>query len=265
MEPSIAVALLGILFGATHIGLASVRLRSRFVARLGALGFTLLFSLIAALIFSLLVHTYADHRFDGLPGPDLGSFTALRGLAMLAIGAGLMLIGGCIVTYPQTPMLLFAQSVDPPRGLERITRHPFFAGFTLLALAHVLLATHLVGVAFFGSLALLAMAGAKHQDAKLLALRGSPYAEYLSATSTFPFGAVVGGRQRIVWSELPVGALALGFALTLILWFVHDSILAHGGAWVIGVLVGGAAIATLRAWHRSRSRAGTSSGDVVEN
>ena len=71
---------------------------------------------------------------------------------------------------------------------------------------------------------------------------------------TVPFGAVVRGRQRIVWRELPVGALALGLALTSILWLVHDAIFAHGGAWVIGVLVGGAAIATLQAWHRSRSR-----------
>jgi uncharacterized membrane protein len=252
MEPAIAVALLGILFGVTHIGLASSRLRGELVARLGTLGFTLLFFLIGAVTFSLLVHTYAGHRFEGLPGPDLGSLTALRGLAMLAIAAGLMLVGGCIVTYPQTPMALFTQTVDPPRGLERITRHPFFAGFALFALAHVLLATHLVGVAFFGSLTLVAMVGARHQDAKLLALRGQPYAEYLSATSTFPFWAVLKGRQRIVWRELPVGGLAAGLALSLVLWFVHDSILAHGGAWVIATLVGGAAIATLRAWRSPR-------------
>jgi uncharacterized membrane protein len=255
MGPSIAVALLGILFGATHIGLASVRLRGELVARLGELRFTLLYFLIAAVTFSLFVHTYAIHRFEGAPGLDLGSLAAFRWLAMLAIGVGLMLVMGCVAIYPDSPMALFTRTVRPPRGLERVTRHPFFAGFALLALAHALLAAHLVGAVFFGSLALLAMIGARHQDAKLLALRGRSYAEYLSATSLIPFGAVVAGRQRIVWHELPVGALTLGLALALILRLVHGSILARGGAWVIGALVGGAAIATLRAWRRSRRNA----------
>jgi uncharacterized membrane protein len=252
MEPSIAVALLGVLFGATHIGLASARLRGGLVSRLGTLGFTILFFAIAATTFSLLVHTYASHRFDGVPGPNLGSLTAFRWLATLAIALGLMLVSGCVAIYPQTPMALFTETVHRPRGLERVTRHPFFAGLALLALAHVLLATHLVGSVFFASLALVAMVGCRHQDAKLLALRGSSYAEYLSATSTVPFGALLAGRQRIVWHELPIGALATGLAFAWVLWLVHDSILAHGGAWVIGAVVGGAAIATVRAWRRSR-------------
>src|SRR5439155_441468 len=41
--------------------------------------------------------------------------------------------------------------VRAPRGVERVTRHPFFVGVALLASAHVLFATRLVGVVLAGA------------------------------------------------------------------------------------------------------------------
>src|SRR5207249_2578245 len=118
------------------------------------------------------------------------------------------------VTYPGSPYDQFGRRlVRVPRGIERVTRHPFFAGLALFALAHALLATRLVGTIQFGGLALLAIAGSWHQDAKLLARRGEPLAEYLSATSWLPFAAIAAGRQRLVWRELSLGAVAVGLAI----------------------------------------------------
>src|SRR5437899_13047458 len=57
--------------------------------------------------------------------------------------------------------------IRAPRGVERVTRHPFFVGVALLASAHVLLATRLVGAVFFAGLAALAILGAWHQDRTL--------------------------------------------------------------------------------------------------
>ena len=116
----------------------------------------------------------------------------------------------------------------------------------------MLLATRLVGAVFAGGLALLAIAGARHQDAKLLRVRGRPYAEYLSATSAVPFAAILSGRQRLVWRELPLGALAAGLALAFTLRAVHGAIFAQHGTWVIAAVLGGAAIATLQSWRRAR-------------
>src|SRR5439155_421072 len=96
---------------------------------------------------------------------------------------------------------------------------------------------------FGGLFTLLAVVGAWHQDGKLLRLRGEPYAAYLETTSIVPFAAIVGGRQRLVWGELSFGALALGVVLAVVLRTVHGSIFAHGGVWVIAVVVGGAALA----------------------
>src|SRR5207244_12079178 len=82
--------------------------------------------------------------------------------------------------------------------------HPFFVGLALFALAHALLATRLAGTVLFSGVALVSIAGAAHQDRKLLRRLGAPYADYLTATSAVPFAAIIGGRQRLVWSELPV-------------------------------------------------------------
>ena len=141
-----------------------------------------------------------------------------------------------------------------------MTRHPFFVGVALLASAHVLLATRLVGAVFFAGLAALAILGAWHQDRKLLARRGAPYAGYLAVTSAVPFAAIVARRQHLAWREIPPRGLVLGLALAAALRAVHASIFAHSGAWVIGVVLAGAVLSAGRAWRRAQRVAGTQPG-----
>jgi uncharacterized membrane protein len=254
MEPTLGVVSLWLVFGGTHIGLATVPVRGALVRRLGELGYRVLFSLIAAASFTLLVSYYALHRFEGAPGLALGSVPWLRWPLMGVVVAGIALLVASTTAYPDSPYDIFAgEQVHAPRGLERVTRHPFFVGVTLLALAHTLLATRLVGTVFAAMLAFVALAGAWHQDRKLLATRRG-YADYLAATSLLPFGAVLAGRQHIVWGELPLGTTAVGVAIAFALRSVHDSIFAHGGAYVFGSVVAAAAIITLQSWLRSRRR-----------
>ena len=252
MEPALGVTLLWLLFGGAHVGLATRRIRAGLVARLGEGGFLALFSLVAASAFALLVRYYAAHRFEGAPGFALGEAAAPRSVLVATIMVGIVLSAGSLAAYPRSPMALFAESAPSPRGIERITRHSFFSGVALWALAHALLATRLVGTAIFGELALLTLIGAWHQDRKLLRRRGQPYADYLAVTSALPFAAVLAGRQRIVWRELPWSAFATGFAVSFALRAVHGSILSHGGAWVTGSVVGGAAILSFESWRRAR-------------
>jgi uncharacterized membrane protein len=258
MEPALTVASLWLLFGGLHVGLATRRVRTALVARLGEVGFTALFSVVAAAFFTLLVRYYAAHRLEGVGGLALGGITAVRWALMPLIVGGLALALASLVTYPVSPMALFTEKVRPPRGLERVTRHPFFMGVAIAALAHVPLAPRLVGAMFQLGLASLAIAGAWHQDRKLVARRGRSYEEYLAQTSAIPFGAIVGGRQRLVPRELPWTALAVTLVVALWLRVVHGAIFAHGGGWVIGVTLGGAAVAALGSWRVARrARAGT--------
>lgn len=260
MDPLLTAVLLLALFAGTHLGLASLPVRSRLVARLGEWGFTWLFVGIAALSFSTLVGFYAAHRAAGPPGPGLGRFELARAALMVVIAVGIALMSAALASYPRSPMALGGRRVREPHGLERITRHAFFVGTALLGLAHALLATRLVASLLMGGLGIFALLGAWHQDRKLLALRGEPYAAYLASTSTLPFGAVLAGRQRVVLRELPWRALALGLLIAAALRQVHGHLFDGGGAYVTGAVVGGALFLVLQTWLRERREAPATAG-----
>lgn len=263
MEPVLGVAVLWLAFAGTHIGLATRRIRGALVGGLGEWGFIGLFSAVASIGFAALVHFYAAHRFAGPPGLALGTTPWLRSVLMAAILLGLVLALASLHSYPASPYALGNALAREPRGLERVTRHPFFVGMAITGGAHALLASRLVGTVFFGALAAYALVGAMHQDRKLLAQRGRPYADYLAATSLLPFGAALTGRRRITWAELPWFALAGGAIVAWVLATVHDSIFAHGGAWVIGVTVGGAAVLAAQSWRKATRRTATRRGTAT--
>jgi uncharacterized membrane protein len=239
MDPVLQVALLFALFAATHAGLAWPPLRERLVARLGRGGFTALFSLVAWTTIGAAITAYAAQAGEGPAGLALGRQPAWRIPLVAAVAAGTMLMTGAFARYARSPVALRGARVREPRGLERVTRHPFFFGLALLGGAHALLATRLVGAVAMGSLGLFALVGAWLQDRKLLALRGEPYAHYRAVTSTVPFAAIAAGRQRLVVAELPLGLLALGLGLAWALRAVHGSLFDHGGLYVVAALVVG--------------------------
>ncbi len=262
MEHVVAVALLALVFDGTHIGLTMERPRARLVARLGEGGFVALYFVVASLSWAALIAYYAAHRFDGPAGLALG-MTVWRWPLILVIVAGMALLAAGLVAYPTLPSAVFGQPIRTPRGIERITRHPFFAGIALVFLAHMLLASRLVGAVFASSLVVLAIFGGWHQDQKLRARRGDAYAAYLAATSAVPFAAIVTGRQRLVWSELPLGVFAAGVVAAVVLRTFHPSIFAAGGLWVIVSIVGGAVVATLQSLLRARRTAARISESVA--
>ena len=179
MEPGWVLAGLWILFASTHVTLATRPIRDPLVCRCGELGFNLVFSLVASVSFVLLVHYYALHRLDGPPGFALGRSEPLRLLLTAAIIVGIVLATAPLLSYQKSAYAVFGLSTPPTLGIERITRHPFFVGVSLFALAHALLATHLVGTVFAAGFAVFPMIGAWHQDRKLLARRGTTHGDYL--------------------------------------------------------------------------------------
>jgi len=250
MTQATAVAFLWLLFGGSHVGLAMAR--PQLVSRVGEIGFTAIFYVVASASFAVLVTYYAAHRFEGAPGFALGDVRALRVMLMGAAVLGLVLATPGLIAYPRLPSALFEQPIRSASGIVKITRHPFFAGVGLFAFAHALLATHFVGTVFFAGLLLLVVVGARHQDRKLLARRGAPYAVHLAETSAVPFAAILAGRQRLTPGDLPIGALAVGLAFALALRHWHDALFADRGAWIIAVFTVGGLIAGFNAWRRSR-------------
>jgi len=258
MGPATTVGLAWLLFGGTHVGLSTRAVRARLVARLGEAGFTAVYFLVATVTFTVLVGTYGALRDAGAAGlgPAAVLQPALRPALIGVVAAGIVLAVAGVVPYPRSAYALFRTAApSEPRGIERITRHPFFAGTALLGVGHALLASRLTGVVFFGGLALFALVGAWHQDRKLLATRGAAHAALLARTSLVPFAAIVAGRQRLVVGELPLGAIALGGVGAWLLGGpAHAAIMAHGGAYVVLAVVGGGVLAALQAWQREGLR-----------
>jgi uncharacterized membrane protein len=250
------MALLWILFAGTHVGLATRRVRGALVAALGEGGFVALFSTVAAVTYALLVGYYARHRLAGAAGLAMGTIAPLRWGLMAVIVIGVVLMVAGLLAYPRMPAALFAHPVAAPRGIERVTRHPFFAGVALFGMAHVLLATRAVGAVFAGGFVVLAVVGAWHQDRKLTARRGAAYEEYLAASSAQPYAAIAAGRQRLNRRDLPAGILVAGVVTAIALRLVHDRIFAAGGAWMVLAVLGGAALASWQAWRRAHRGAG---------
>lgn len=142
----VAVASLWILFFATHVGLATSPVRGWLVERYGEKGFTVFFSVVAAVCFIALVAGYSAVRGEGPPGLALGRFEALRVLLLGVIGLGFALAGPALWRYPSSNYAMGRGGVREARGMDRITRHPFFVGLALLGIAHVFLAQRLGGL-----------------------------------------------------------------------------------------------------------------------
>lgn len=245
-------------FVLTHLLLTARPVRTALEDRLGSVRVATLVSVLAWGTLVPLLWYYAAHRHEGPPGLGLAQLPWVWWPAVIAMGLGMVLMIAIVApsAYPASAAAVFARHSREPRGLERISRHPFFFGLALFGVAHALVASRLVGVIVFGSLAAMAMAGALLQDRRLLAERGEEHRRYLDATSIVPFGAVLRGRQHLVPRELPWGSLVLGIAAALGARWLHDAGFAYGWLVVAAVMVVvplWLAAASASRHHRARS------------
>jgi uncharacterized membrane protein len=251
MEEGLVTALLWFLFGGSHILLTLGAVRRPLVRLLGETGFVAVYSAIAVATFAALVRYVALHRFFEPHASLLVSIPPVRGALIALSVAGFSLFIAGVLVYPTFPMATFRHRVTSVRGLQQVTRHPFFSGIAIWAAAHALLSPTTVTFVFFLGVIVLALVGGLHQDRRLVAEMGEPYRAYVAATSFWPFVAIATRRQKLVWREQPWFGYAAGVGVSLALYRVHPHIFDHGGAYVIAVVSVGSVVAILS----SRARA----------
>jgi uncharacterized membrane protein len=254
MEPALLVLATWLVFFGTHLGLASEPIRGALLRQLGNRGFFALFYAVSAVTFTIWVAVTAVVRLEGVPGLALGGHVVIRTAAIAVIITGLSLSAGGLASYPSSPMARPSHPVREPRGAERITRHPFFAGLALFALGHVLIAPTLAASVFFGGLAFQSVVGAAHQDRKLALRLGRPYRGYVARTSAVPFAAILSGRQRLAVREQPWIAYAAGAFLGIALRLAHAHLFDHGGLWIVAAVLGSTAYLGRDAFRAGRAR-----------
>jgi uncharacterized membrane protein len=252
MQEGLATALLWLLFGGSHVVLSSQPLRKRLVSRFGEAGFIFGYSVVAIVTFAALVHYVALHRLAGPQASLLVTIPPVRGALIGLSVFGFTLFVTAVLVYPRLPMATFRHRVMPARGVQQVTRHPFFSGIAIWAAAHAFLAPSTVTFVFFVGVVVLSFVGGLHQDRRLIAELGEPYRTYVAATSFWPFVAVVTRRQKINWREQPWFGYGIGIGVSLGLYEVHADIFNRGGAYVIGVVSAGSIIALLNSLSRAR-------------
>ena len=116
---------------------------------------------------------------------------------------------------------------QPPKGIVRVTRHPFLTGVGLWALVHLVGNGDLAALVFFAVWAVVALAGTVSIDRKRQRLLSAAWEPFAARTSIVPFAAIAAGRNRFTPRE--IGAWRWGLAVIVYL------LMLGGHAQVIGV------------------------------
>ena len=213
-----SLALAALTFTGLHLFVSGTRLRDALVARLGEKPYRGLFSLASAVALGWLIAAYVQARVPQ-PTPLMG----LRGLAdLLVLVAFAFIVLGLLTPGPT---LVGAEKLlereDNARGVHRITRHPFLWGISLWALVHLTFNPEPAGLLFFGTFAVVGLAGTFSIDAKRARLYGAAWSRYAAKTSNLPFAAIAQGRNTLALGEIGLGKLAAALAAFAAFAFFH--------------------------------------------
>jgi uncharacterized membrane protein len=216
-----SLILAALFFAGIHLGISGTGLRDRAVALLGAAGYRIAFSLasLAGLVWMALAYRQAPYVATW-GTPEWWKPVAI----LLMLPAFLLAVIGLATPNP-TSMGQEAGLERPPQGIVRITRHPFLTGVAIWALTHLVADGDAASLIFFGSLALVALAGTASIDAKRRRLQGPAWEAFAAQTSIMPFAAILAGRNRIDWREIGLWRPAAAVAAYVLLLGGHAHII----------------------------------------
>jgi len=202
-------------FAGIHLGVSGTRLRGLLVARIGTNLYMVIFSVASVAVFIWLVNAYKAAPYIETWGQPVW----FRPIAIaLMLPAFLLAVIGLTTPNPTSVAQEKLALIDP-QGIVCITRHPFLIGVALWSVIHVIANGDAASLLFFGSLAVVCLAGTGSIDAKR---RGSLGAEiwdrFAQKTSIIPFGAILAGRSAwkpgsIGWWRPASGAAAYALML----------------------------------------------------
>ncbi|MCC6926673.1 NnrU family protein [Novosphingobium sp.] len=201
-------------FVGTHFAL-SHPLRAGLVKRLGAGGFSGLYSLVALASFA-----WMALAFRGLPMAEHnlwdGSGEAAWALASLVMLAASVLLAGSFKGNPAMPRPDAAeQARHRPKGVFRVTRHPMMWSMALWSVAHILVSPTPRVLILGLAIGFLALVGSFLQDRKKSHLMGPAWDTWERHTTFLPRPAALLGAGAGAW----LGGIALWLSATwLHLW-----------------------------------------------
>ncbi len=187
-----------ILFVAIHVGVSGTKARDRLTRVIGEPAYMIGFSVASIASIIWLINAYKAAGYV-LIIPPMNWWKALTDVLMLP--AFLLVVVGLATPNP-TAVAQQKLVGQAPRGIVRITRHPFLMGVALWAFLHLVANGDFASILFFGSLFVTCVAGAPSIDAKRRrALGGPAWDNFASKTSILPFAAIAAGRNQLALAE----------------------------------------------------------------
>lgn len=205
----ISLTLAALAFIAIHLGVSGTTMRDAMVARIGLKAYMIVFSLasVGAMVWLVSAYQAADYV------PTWGRLEWWKPFMIaLMLPAFLLVVVGLATPNP-TSVAGEALVAAAPRGIVRITRHPFLIGVGLWSGLHLVGNGDWASFLFFAALLVVSLAGTVSIDAKRRrALGDAAWDQFASRTSIVPFGAILARRNTVSWSEMgwrPVAGLAV--------------------------------------------------------
>jgi uncharacterized membrane protein len=208
------LVLAALFFVGLHLGIAGTAIRDRAIGLLGKNGYMAAFAVASLIGLGWLVAAYNR-------APYLITWGMLEWwkpiVIILMLPATLLVVFGLTTPNP-TSVAQEGRLGQPPRGIVRVTRHPFLTGVGLWALLHLIGNGDVASLVFFATWAIVALAGTVSIDAKRRRLLGAAWEPFAAQTSIVPFAAIAAGRNRFTPREIGIwrwGLALLVYALML--------------------------------------------------
>ena len=210
----LSLVLAALFFAGIHLGIAGTAIRDRAIGLLGKNGYMAAFAVASLIGLGWLVAAYNR-------APYLITWGMLEWwkpiVIILMLPATLLVVFGLTTPNP-TSVAQEGTLGQPPRGIVRVTRHPFLTGVGLWALLHLIGNGDVASLVFFATWAIVALAGTVSIDAKRRRLLGAAWEPFAAQTSIVPFAAIAAGRNRVTPREIGIwrwGLALLVYALML--------------------------------------------------
>jgi uncharacterized membrane protein len=209
-------------FGASHMGLSALRVRSRLVSAIGLGPYLGLYSVVAFATFVPLVMAW----MRGIHGGGfLWNVRDVPGVHTTALVVSWLAFTLALAALVQpSPASIGPRTTTRARGLTRITRHPLFMNIGIWGLAHCVLNGFVNDVLFFGGVFVVGLLGCMHQDRRKRVMEAGVLDEFFAETSLVPFAAIATGRGKLVLSELPWIAIGVSGLASWVFYHYHGAL-----------------------------------------
>jgi uncharacterized membrane protein len=190
-------------FAGLHLFVSGTPLRAVLVRRLGEGPYRGLFSLASLVSLIWLARSYSSAY--GADNQFLWSFGVAPHHAAAPIMLAALLLAVIGLSSPNPTSVGQEKRLpadEEPRGIQRVTRHPFLWGVIVWSAFHVFANGDVASFVLFSTFFVIALVGTFSIDRKRERALGDAYRRYEAKTSNVPFVALARGRTRFVWREI---------------------------------------------------------------